>query len=93
MGPGIALIVVGAIFALAVTADVPGLDIKMLGTILVLTGGIVLAHHLWRDRERDRRRARQDLQARLPDPGRPTGHEADDAWVQRRGLPRGRDVS
>jgi uncharacterized protein YacL len=41
-GLGIALLVIGLIFALAVNAQVSGIDIDMLGWILVLGGVIVI---------------------------------------------------
>ncbi len=42
-GLGIALLVIGLIFALAVNASVSGVDIHTLGWILVLGGVIVIA--------------------------------------------------
>ena len=42
-GLGIALLVIGLIFALAVNAQVSGIDLQMLGWILVLGGIVVIA--------------------------------------------------
>ncbi len=42
-GLGIALLVIGLIFALAVHAQVSGVDLDMLGWILVLGGVVVIA--------------------------------------------------
>ena len=42
-GLGILLLVIGLILALAVNAQVAGLDVHTLGWILVLGGGIVMA--------------------------------------------------
>ena len=42
-GLGIALLVIGLIFALAINASISGIDIQTLGWILVLGGLIVIA--------------------------------------------------
>lgn len=42
-GLGIALLVIGLIFALAVNADAPGVDVQTLGWILALGGVVVIA--------------------------------------------------
>ena len=50
MAPGIVLIILGAIFALAVRAESSWLDVQMLGLILMLGG----AAFIWRARVRRR---------------------------------------
>lgn len=42
IGGSIALIIVGAILAFAVTAEVSGLDINVIGYILMIGGGVGL---------------------------------------------------
>ena len=44
MGPGLALAVLGAILALAVTREVPGLDMDVLGLILFAAGVLVMVY-------------------------------------------------
>jgi uncharacterized membrane protein HdeD (DUF308 family) len=44
MGAGIAMVVLGAILALGVRAEAPGIDIQTIGVILMLGGVAVLAH-------------------------------------------------
>lgn len=44
MGAGVALVVVGAIFALAVRKELPGIDIQTVGLILMVAGAAVIAH-------------------------------------------------
>ena len=44
MGPGVALVVVGAIFAFAIRKELPGIDIQVVGLILMVAGAAVIAH-------------------------------------------------
>lgn len=44
MGPGVALLIVGAILAFAVRKEMPSIDIQTVGVILML-GGIALIVH------------------------------------------------
>ncbi len=44
MGPGVTLLVVGAILSFAVRGTVPGVDIHVVGLILMLAGAGVIAH-------------------------------------------------
>lgn len=44
MGPGVALVVIGAIFALAIRKELPGIDIQVVGLILMVAGAAVVAH-------------------------------------------------
>lgn len=44
MGPGVALVIVGAIFSFAVRKELPGIDIQTVGVILMLAGIGLVAH-------------------------------------------------
>lgn len=44
MGPGVALVIVGAIFAFAIRKELPGIDIQVVGLILMIAGGALVAH-------------------------------------------------
>ncbi|HEX4977941.1 MAG TPA: DUF6458 family protein [Nocardioides sp.] len=44
MGAGITLMVVGAILAFAVRRETPGVDVQTVGLILLVAGGLVVAH-------------------------------------------------
>ncbi|HET6653404.1 MAG TPA: DUF6458 family protein [Nocardioides sp.] len=44
MGPGVALVVVGAIFTFAIRKELPGIDIQVVGLILMIAGAAVIAH-------------------------------------------------
>jgi hypothetical protein len=47
LGGSLFLIAVGAILHFAVTADLAGIDIQVVGTILMIVGVIALAFSLW----------------------------------------------
>ena len=47
LGGSLFLIAVGAILHFAVTAEVSGIDIQVVGTILMIVGGVGLAISLW----------------------------------------------
>lgn len=44
MGPGVALVIVGAIFTFAIRKEVPGIDIQVVGVILMIAGAALIAH-------------------------------------------------
>ncbi len=44
MGPGVVLMVIGAILAFAVRNETPGIDIQTVGLILMVAGAAVIAH-------------------------------------------------
>ncbi len=44
MGPGVVLMVLGAILAFAVRNETPGVDIQTVGVILMVAGAAVIAH-------------------------------------------------
>ena len=44
MGPGLFLLVVGALLAFAVKDDMPGVNLGVAGLILMLAGAAVIAH-------------------------------------------------
>ncbi len=68
MGAGVALVVVGAIFALAVRKELPGIDIQTVGLILMVAGAAVIAHaRHGRVREEKVTRVEES-----PDPAAPT---------------------
>jgi len=52
IGASLFLIALGAIFAFAVTVDLPGIDIQVIGVILMLVGvfGMALTFLYWRPR-------------------------------------------
>jgi len=52
IGASLFLIALGAIFAFAVTIDLPGIDIQVIGWILMLIGafGMILSFLYWRPR-------------------------------------------
>lgn len=54
IGASLFLIALGAIFAFAVTIDLPGIDIQVIGWILMLIGvfGMALSFLYWRPRRR-----------------------------------------
>jgi membrane protein implicated in regulation of membrane protease activity len=58
VGGGLFLVVLGAIVAFAVNADVPGLNVTVTGIILMLAGAVVIAHARQREKERDLERHR-----------------------------------
>jgi hypothetical protein len=47
LGGSLFLIAVGAILHFAVTADLAGIDIQVVGTILMIVGLVALAFSLW----------------------------------------------
>ena len=47
LGGSLFLIAVGAILHFAVTADLAGIDIQVVGTILMIVGLVALAISLW----------------------------------------------
>ena len=47
LGGSLFLIAVGAILHFAVTADLAGIDIQVVGTILMVVGLVALAFSLW----------------------------------------------
>ena len=44
VGAGITLMIVGAILAFAVRRETPGVDVQTVGVILLVAGGLVIAH-------------------------------------------------
>lgn len=62
IGGGIALIVLGAILAFAVEVDIEGLDIRVIGIILMIGGvvGVIVGLSLWQRRGRTTRVVDQD---------------------------------
>jgi hypothetical protein len=44
VGPGVVMVVLGAILAFAVRKETPGVDIQTVGVILMLAGAGVIAH-------------------------------------------------
>lgn len=44
MGPGVALLIIGAIFAFAMRKELPGIDIQTVGAILMLAGVALIVH-------------------------------------------------
>lgn len=44
MGPGVALLIIGAIFTFAIRKELPGIDIQTVGLILMLAGVAVIVH-------------------------------------------------
>jgi hypothetical protein len=52
IGASLFLIALGAIFAFAVTVDLPGIDIQIIGWILMVVGvvGMLLSYLYWRPR-------------------------------------------
>ncbi len=47
LGASLFLLAVGAILRFAVTADLAGIDIQVVGTILMVVGLVALAFSLW----------------------------------------------
>ncbi len=68
MGPGVVLMIVGAILAFAVRKETPGVDIQTVGLILMVAGAAVIAHA-----RRGTRREHLVTRVEEPaDPGAPT---------------------
>jgi membrane protein implicated in regulation of membrane protease activity len=68
VGPGVTLVVIGAIFAFAIRKELPGIDIQVVGVILMVAGAAVIAHARYgRVREQKVRRVEAP-----EDPGAPT---------------------
>lgn len=44
MGPGVALLIIGAILAFAVRKETPAIDVQTVGVILMLGGAAVIVH-------------------------------------------------
>jgi uncharacterized sodium:solute symporter family permease YidK len=44
LGPGLCLVVVGALLTFAVKDDVPGINLGVAGLILMIAGAVVIAH-------------------------------------------------
>lgn len=44
MGPGVALLIIGAILAFAVRTETPAIDVQTVGVILMLGGIAVIVH-------------------------------------------------
>lgn len=65
MGPGVFLLVVGAILAFAVRADASAVDLQVVGLILMLAGAAVI-WHARRGTKRER------VVTRVDDPADPT---------------------
>lgn len=49
LGPSFALLVIGAIFTFAVTADVSFVNLHVVGVILMLAGVVAVTYHLRRE--------------------------------------------
>ena len=58
VGVGLFLVVLGAILAFGVRDGVPALNLTVVGIILMLAGGAVIAHARQRERRRDLERGR-----------------------------------
>jgi hypothetical protein len=68
VGPGVTLVVIGAIFAFAIRKELPGIDIQVVGLILMVAGAAVIAHARYgRVREQKVRRVEAPQE-----PGAPT---------------------
>jgi len=68
-GAGILLIVIGAILTFAVDATITGIDLKVIGWILMLAGAAALGIFLYYSQRR--RVARAVVTERYDDPGQP----------------------
>jgi hypothetical protein len=67
MGPGVVLVVIGAILAFAVRDEVPAVDIHTVGFILMIAGAVVIAHaHRNEQHERVVTRTESDGDPELP---------------------------
>lgn len=44
MGPGVVLVIVGAIFSFAIRKELPGIDIQTVGVILMIAGTALIVH-------------------------------------------------
>jgi hypothetical protein len=44
MGPGLCLVVIGALLTFAVKDGVPGINLDVAGVILMIAGAVVIAH-------------------------------------------------
>ena len=67
MGPGIFLIVVGAVLTFAVRADTSAVDLQRMGLIFLVAGGVLV----WHDRNGSRREREVTTVDDLSDPERP----------------------
>jgi hypothetical protein len=61
----VALVVIGAIFAFAVRKELPGIDIQVVGLILMVAGAAVIAHARYG-------RIREEKVTRVEEPQDPT---------------------
>ena len=67
MGPGVTLLVVGAIFAFAVRKELPGIDLQTAGLILMLAGAARIVHaRRGRIREQEVTRVERPAKAEQP---------------------------
>ena len=64
MGPGVTMAVVGAILAFAVRVEPSGIDLQVVGLILMVAGGLLI----WHDR---RERTSERVVTRVEQPGPP----------------------
>ena len=69
MGPGVALLIIGAIFAFAMRKELPGIDIQTVGVILMLAS-VALIVHAQRGRVHEEETTRVEEQPH--DPNHPT---------------------
>lgn len=70
MGPGIVLVIVGAVLAFAVRVDGDVVDIQTVGLIFMLAGAAIIAHSR---REKRAKEVRTHVEQRLDAEGRPQG--------------------
>lgn len=70
MGPGIVLMVVGAVLAFAVRVDGEVVDIQTVGLIFMLAGAAIIAYAR---REKRAKEVRTHVEQRLDAEGRPQG--------------------
>lgn len=78
MGPGITLVIIGAILALAVRAEARSVDLQVVGVIFMVAGGAIIA---WarKGSQRERVVTRVDDPA---EPGAPT-HTVEEHVIER----------
>ena len=67
MGPGVTLLVIGAIFTFAIRKELPGIDLQVVGVILMIAGAGLLAHaRRGRVRQREVTRVERPHRAEQP---------------------------
>ena len=67
VGPGVTLLVIGAIFTFAIRKELPGIDLQVVGVILMIAGAGLLAHaRRGRVRQREVTRVERPHRAEQP---------------------------